>query len=68
MCCMKQAKRVEDVRQAGERYKEQVRDRIEKKMETYSENRTAQLNAITDRIKEHVSFLGVKNEKRKCSK
>ena len=46
---------MEDVRQASERYKDQVRDRIERKMETYSENRTAQLSAITERIKEHVS-------------
>ena len=52
-----QAKRVEEVQKAGEAYKEQLRGRIDRKMETYSENRSAQLNSITDRLKEHVSVF-----------
>ena len=45
------------MRKVGEKYKEQLAERIKRKMETMQENREAQLNAITERIKEHVSFI-----------
>ena len=49
-----QAKRVDEVRKASEVYTSQLKERIDKKIEEKSEKRDAQLQAIRDRIKEHV--------------
>jgi len=52
-----QAQRVEEVRKMSEQYSTELKDRIERKMETMGEKREAQLQSVQDRIREHVRLL-----------
>jgi len=52
-----QAQRVEEVRKMSEQYSTELKDRIERKMETMGEKREAQLQSVQERIREHVHLL-----------
>ena len=49
------AKKVEEVRQASERYIKELRGRIDQKLEVAQENREKQIKLVQERIREHVS-------------
>jgi len=49
-----QAQRVEEVRKMSEQYSTDLKERIDRKMETMGEKREAQLQSVQDRIREHV--------------
>jgi Stathmin family len=49
------AQRVEEVRKMSEQYSTELKERIERKMETTGEKRGAQLQSIQERIRDHVS-------------
>lgn len=51
-----QAQRVEEVRKMSEQYSTDLKERIDRKMETTGEKREAQLQSIQERIREHVCF------------
>lgn len=51
-----QAQRVEEVRKMSEQYSSDLKERIERKMETMGEKREAQLQQMQERIREHVSI------------
>ena len=48
---------MEEVRTASENYRAQLKERIEKKMETMQGNRDSQLKQILERLEEHVRNL-----------
>jgi hypothetical protein len=56
------AQRVEEVRKMSEQYSVDLKERIERKMETMGEKREAQLQSIQERIREHV-----RHDRRCCS-
>jgi len=49
-----QAQRVEEVRKMSEHFSTDLKERIDRKMETMGEKREAQLQSIQERIREHV--------------
>jgi Stathmin family len=51
------AQRVEEVRKMSEQYSVDLKERIERKMETMGEKREAQLQSIQERIREHVRYI-----------
>ena len=52
-----QAQRVEEVRKMSEQYSTELKERIDRKMETMGEKREAQLQSVQERIREHVCIL-----------
>ena len=52
-----QAARVEDVRKVGEAYRTELKERIERKLETAGEKREAQLSSVQERIRQHVRYF-----------
>jgi len=50
------AQRVEEVRKMSEQYSVDLKERIERKMETMGEKREAQLQSIQERIRDHVRY------------
>ena len=50
-----QAKKVEDVRQSWEKYATDLKEKIDKKLETSQEFRETKFKNIQERIKEHIS-------------
>lgn len=52
-----QAQRVELIKRMSELYSLELKERIDRKMETMGEKREAQLAAIQERLREHVCSI-----------
>ena len=48
---------MEEVRKMSEQYSTDLKERIERKMETMGEKREAQLQSIQERIRDHVCVI-----------
>lgn len=54
--CSSQALRVEEVRKVGDLYRQDLKERIDRKLETAGEKRDRKLNSIQERLRQHVSI------------
>lgn len=52
---------VEEVRKMGNQSRSDLKERIERKLETAGEKREAQLNCLQDRIRQHVSIITIQS-------